>query len=331
MKIGVIIAALVGLAVATAIVGYIGFGAVFAAISTLGWRGLAFLTVYSAAPFFLLGSAWFLLDAGAPLRRWGVFIWARVVRDSGSELLPFSHLGGFVIGARAAVLQGITSTTASATTIVDVTTELIAQLGFTSLGLAMLLLRLGGRSGHDGLIGSVSLGLALSAIGAVAFIALQRRGSGLAERLARRFLPGAAVQAGLVGGALRALYDNPWRIGAAVLVHFAAWTASAVGVWLALRLAGVEIGLGSVLAIESLIGAVRSAAFVAPMGIGVQEGAYALLGPLFGLGPDLSLALSLLKRGRDLAIGVPALLIWQGLEGLRAVKPNAGDGAGDAG
>jgi hypothetical protein len=27
------------------------------------------------------------------------------------------------------------------------------------------------------------------------------------------------------------------------------------------------------------------------------------------------LALSLLKRGRDITIGVPVLLVWQGLEG----------------
>jgi hypothetical protein len=82
----------------------------------------------------------------------------------------------------------------------------------------------------------------------------------------------------------------------------------------------VSIRLTSVLAIESLVSAVRSAAFVAPMGIGVQEATYALLGPLFGLGPELSLAVSLLKRARDLAIGVPALLTWQGLEGARLVK-----------
>jgi len=36
---------------------------------------------------------------------------------------------------------------------------------------------------------------------------------------------------------------------------------------------------------------------------------------LFGLPPEMALALSLLKRGRDLAIGIPALLAWQALEG----------------
>jgi uncharacterized membrane protein YbhN (UPF0104 family) len=99
----------------------------------------------------------------------------------------------------------------------------------------------------------------------------------------------------------------------------ASWIASAAGVWLALRLSGVEIGLGAVMAIESLVLAVRSATFFAPMGVGVQEAAYALIGPVFGLSLEMSLALSLLKRARELAIGLPALLIWQGLEGRRLI------------
>jgi putative membrane protein len=320
MRLGVILAAVIGLALATAIAAYVGFGAVFAALSQVGWRGLAVLCSYSALPFALLGSAWYVLDREEPLRRWPVFVWSRMVRESAGELLPFSQLGGFVIGARAAIERGISPPTAFATMVVDVTAELIAQFGFTGLGLGLLALRLGAHSGHENLFGAAAIGLGLTGLGAVAFIALQRRGGGLVQRLIERFLPSAADRTGRVVEAIEALYRRPVRIVAAVAIHLAAWVASAVGVWLALRLAGVTIPLTSVLAIESLVGAVRSAAFVAPMGIGVQEATYALLGPLFGLGPELSLAVSLLKRARDLALGVPVLLTWQGLEGARLVK-----------
>jgi putative membrane protein len=241
-----------------------------------------------------------------------------VTRDAGSELLPFSHVGGFVIGARAAILRGVTPTAAYSTTIVDVTTEIIAQLGFTGLGLGLLVMRLGGaRVSHGDLIVAIAIGLALSGAGCAALIVLQRRGGGLVEKLAERFVPGAAARTAEVARALHGLYEAPWRIAAAVVVHLGAWFASAVGVWLALRLAGFGIGLPAILAIESLVGAARSAAFMAPMGIGVQEASYAVIGPIFGLGPDLSLALSLLKRARDLIVGVPALLVWQGMEGVR--------------
>jgi len=320
MKFGVIIAALVGLAVATAVVGYVGFGAVFAALSTIGWRGLAFLSVYSILPLALLGSAWFVVGGAPKIGDWGKFVWARAVRDAGSELLPFSHVGGFVIGARAAILRGVTPTAAYSTTIVDVTTEIVAQLGFTGLGLGLLLIKLGGGASHTNLIVAVAVGLGLSAAGSVALIALQRRGGRLIEGLAARFVPGAAAKTGEVTRALGSLYDAPWQIAAGVTFHLFAWFASAAGVWLALRLAGFAIDLPAILAIESLVGAARSAAFMAPMGIGVQEASYAVIGPLFGLGPEFSLALSLLKRGRDLIVGVPALLIWQGMEGVRLIR-----------
>ncbi len=320
MKPGIIIAIVIGLVAATAIAGYVGFGAVFAAIGRVGWRGLLTLVLYSVVPFTLLGCAWAAIGHDEPWRRWPVFIWARVVRDSAGELLPFSHLGGFVVGARAAVERGVSPTAAFATTVVDVTTELIAQLGFTGLGIGLLIARLGTHSDHNALIGAAAVGLLLTTAGAVAFIVLQRRGGILIERLIARFIPGAAERTVEVVEAIDRLYHHPRRIAAAVIFHLCAWVASATGVWLALKVAGIHIDLAAMLAVESLVGAVRSAAFAAPMGIGVQEASYALLGPLFGLGPELSLAVSLLKRARDIAIGVPALLTWQGLEGVRLVK-----------
>ena len=50
----------------------------------------------------------------------------------------------------------------------------------------------------------------------------------------------------------------------------------------------------------------------------MQEAGYAALAPVFGVGAEIGLAVSLLKRGRDVVVGVPMLLIWQALEGKRA-------------
>jgi hypothetical protein len=46
----------------------------------------------------------------------------------------------------------------------------------------------------------------------------------------------------------------------------------------------------------------------------VQEAGYAGLGIVFGIPPELSLGVSLVRRGRDLVVGVPILLVWQLLE-----------------
>jgi hypothetical protein len=48
-----------------------------------------------------------------------------------------------------------------------------------------------------------------------------------------------------------------------------------------------------------------------------------VVGALFGLSPEFALALSLIKRVRDIVIGVPALALWQAMEGRRLLaKPS---------
>jgi putative membrane protein len=319
MKVGFVLTAIIGLVVATAIIGYIGFGAVFTSLAAIGWRGFGFLCAYAALPYAVLGTAWFVLIAGATLHQWGTLVWARLLREAASELLPFTQVGGFLVGARAAAIQGITGSVALATTVVDVTTELISQLGFTGLGITILVMRLGGKSSGSDLIGASLIGLALTSAAAIGFIALQRHGMGFVEGLARRFVPSAVAGTGELRLAFIELYRRRARLALSIGLHFVSWIASAAGIWFALRVTGVQINLSDMLAIESLVLAVRSATFFAPMGVGVQEAAYALIGPLFGLTLEMSLAVSILKRARELAIGLPALLIWQGLEGRRLI------------
>lgn len=319
-RFGVIAAGLVGLALATGVIGYIGFHAVFSALALLGWRGFAFLVVYAALPASLLGAAWLVLAPRSPPRRWRIYFLARIVRDAGGDLLPFTQLAGYVMGARTAVLQGISATTAASTTVVDVTTEFIAQIGFATVGIALLTAALGARSLHGALFGAALAGLALSIVAAAGFVILQRRSSGLIGRLAERFFPALVMHVADFGRALDGVYERPVGVVASIVLHLGAWVANAVGVWLALRFAGLAIGLGAVLAIESLVGAVRTAGFLAPMAMGVQEAAYGLIGPVFGLPADMAVAVSLIKRAASLAVGVPALVIWQGVEGRRLVN-----------
>jgi putative membrane protein len=318
------LAAGLGVLAATLTVAFVGVGGVLAALERIGWQGLAVLIAYSALPYLLLGSAWSCLEKPWRVRRWGALIWARMVRDASGELLPFSHLGGLVIGARAATLQGFSSAWAAATTVVDVSAELVAQVGFTGLGVALLVTRLAPGLESNSLIGAAVAGLAITAAATLAFVALQRRGLGALIALVRRFAPTAALGAHETRGLIEELHRRPGRLGLGAILHLAAWVASACGAWLALRVAGVDIGVLDVLGLEALVMALRSAAFVAPMGIGVQEASYAVLGPVFGLGPDVAIALSLIKRARELAVGLPVLLIWQGLESRRLISPRPG-------
>jgi hypothetical protein len=54
----------------------------------------------------------------------------------------------------------------------------------------------------------------------------------------------------------------------------------------------------------------------------VQEAATVLFGHLAGVGGDVSLSLALVKRMREILIGVPALLSWQWFEAGRWQQEN---------
>ena len=59
--------------------------------------------------------------------------------------------------------------------------------------------------------------------------------------------------------------------------------------------------------IESLLHAVRGAAFAVPGALGAQEGGLIVLCAIFGVPPEAALALSLVKRIPDFVLGLPGL------------------------
>jgi len=92
--------AVVGGALALYMLMSIGFKPILVAASAVGWGGFASLCIYQVGQFVVLGIAWCALVPASCRARPRVFIWARMVRDATSELLPFSHLGGIVLGAK---------------------------------------------------------------------------------------------------------------------------------------------------------------------------------------------------------------------------------------
>jgi glycosyltransferase 2 family protein len=314
MKALPILVGLAGLAVIVALVGWLGAGDVLRALLKFGGLGVAAICAIHLVMMAAMGLAWRALLPGTPAIR---VIWARLVRDSGSEALPLSQVGGYVLGARALVLAGVPGMLAAASTIVDVTLEFVAQLGYIALGLGWLV-----HLHPDSPTAlPVAIGLLIAVPIAAAFFFVQRRGFGYVERIAgilgrgwaeRSASGAAALHAGLV-----AIYRRRGGLWWNFALHFACWIASAAEVWLALRIAGEPRPFAAALVIESLVYAIRTAAFVVPQAVGVQEGAYILLGGVFGLSGDIAVALSLLKRARDYAIGLPTLAAWQLVESRR--------------
>ena len=319
MKNRIVIIAALGGALALYLVVFAGVGAVFSAALSVGWSGFAALCLYGLGLFIVLGAGWYsLLPAEEAANLW-VFVRARMLRDAATEVLPFAQLGGIVLGARAAILQGVELPVAFASTVVDVTTELMAQIGFVALGLVVLSLHVP-RTAYAASLTTVSvIGLGVAAIGAALFVALQRYDQWMTGKLGARLLRGAGATGTAVAATFDTIYRSRARVALSTTVHFGGWIASAIGTWICFRLIGTRIDLASVLAIEALVCAARSAAVFVPNALGVQEAAYAVLAPLFGVGAEFGLAVSLLKRARDIAVGVPILLVWQAAEGKRAL------------
>jgi glycosyltransferase 2 family protein len=320
MRLRLAILATVGVVLTLYLVRYVGWHAVFSAVGALGILGFGVFSLCSLPVFVLLGAAWQVLLQGADAPRLALLVRARLVRDSSAEVLPFSQLGGIALGVRAAILQGVAAPLAAASMIVDVTTEMVAQIAYAALGVAMLAVR---GPQHDPRVASFVAagvtGLALATVAAAVFIGVQRHGGRIAAKFAARLMRGAGATLAGLRAALETIYRSPVRVALSAALHLAAWIANGAVVWLGFRLIGARLDLAAALAIESLVYAIRSVAVFIPNAIGVQEGAYVILGPLFGVGADQALAMSVVKRARDIAIGVPVLLLWQGAEGRRAL------------
>jgi uncharacterized membrane protein YbhN (UPF0104 family) len=131
------------------------------------------------------------------------------------------------------------------------------------------------------------------------------------QHLRRIFVPGGAFS-GLASGQ----------------VHLLGWLIGTAEVWIALRFMGIPVSVNEAVVIESLVQAVRGAAFAIPGALGAQEAGLILLCGMFAIPPEQALALSLIKRAADLIVGVPGLIALQILEGgrLRARYSRANEG-----
>jgi glycosyltransferase 2 family protein len=314
VRLGPAMAAMAGVALIGTLVAYLGADAVIRSLLAVGWTGFGTICLIHAALITVMGIAWWALLPGT--RLW-VPVWGRFVRDAGSEVLPLAQIGGYLLGARAIMFAGVSGAAAAASTIVDVTLEFLTQIAFTALSLFWLIQLTPGAW----IKVPIAIGLAVAIMLAVGLLLAQWYGFDLFDRFAGRigrdWADRTAAGAAGLQAAIAGIYELHAGLCMNFVLHLVCWIAATTESWLALKFAGSPLDFGAVLVIEGLLYAIRSVAFAVPNAIGVQEGAYIVLGESFGLTPEMALALSLLKRARDLVIGLPALAAWQLLESGR--------------
>ncbi len=313
--------ALLGLLVTLLLVADFGFDNVVSAVSRIGWPQFGLIAGWQIVLFVILGLAWDVITPGRTLRRPWLLIWGRMVRDASTNCLPFSQVGGFVFGARAITLHGIPWQTAAASTVVDVTAEFLAQIAFACIGLGILL----SHAPQSSLALPVEAGIGVAVLACLVFVWAQHGAAPMFARIGRRIAGNWFVDAqeriDVLQAELGLIYGHAGKLALGVLMHLMGWIGTGAAGWIGYRALDVPISFEDALAIEALLSAVAAVAFLVPVNAGVQEAGYAGLGAIFGVAPELSLGVSLIRRARDVVVGVPILLLWQLVE-MRRLRLN---------
>lgn len=308
--------AVIGIAVLAFVLQRIDLHNLLHSAAKIGIHRFFILCLWSLCISSLLGAAWWILLPSSDRLPLGAMIWARIVRDSASEILPFSQIGGIIVGARAAVERGLSSPLAAASSIVDVTVETTGQTAFVALGIALAarLVKISAVLTWS----IVSLPLLLAVI-AVLFTAPKRL------ELLHTVLSHLSIEGDWItrlNKSLDTIYVSRRRLATALGLHFLAWLASAITVWIVVIWLGLPISFGAALIVEALLSAIRSVSFLVPAALGIQEAAYVVVFVALGAQPETGLLVSLLKRAREAVTGIPALCFWQLLEARQALREN---------
>jgi putative membrane protein len=321
-----------GLALALALGAYFGFAEIADGLRSAGWGMLAVIAFHPVQIIFS-ALAWQALVPTSPVPRLIAFMGLRWIREGVNNLLPVAQIGGELVGARLLRRAGVPLAAGGASVTVDITMEFLSQITFTLIGLALLIPGLN----EPGIVLWTFAAVGLGSAAIVSVMAAQRFGLfQLIERglvkLAER-CPAWSSLSEIAGlhRAIVALYAAPAKLGRSFALHLISWLLGGFEVMLALHFLGASADFSDALIIESVGQALRAVGFAIPGSLGVQEGGFIIACGLFGISPQTAIELSLLKRIREVALGIPALIAWQVIETRRLVDRTATEASLPAG
>ena len=237
------------------------------------------------------------------------------IRESVNGLLPVARVGGEVVAYRILRSHVDRGSEVAASLIADVGISVLSQIAFALLGLGLLTTTGRASAATTDLLIGVAWMIPLGA----GFVLIQKQGVlGFVTRFLDRILLGhfrPLFEKSLrLDEALRAVYARRRDIGACFAWQLAGWVLGAGEIWLALYFLGQPRSVLDAIVIEAIIQAIASAAFVVPGALGVQEGAFLLIGAMLGLDGTTALALASARRLRDAVVFFPGLIAWQRAE-----------------
>ncbi len=316
-----IIGVIIGIGLMLVIFIHSGVTDVIHAAMRVGWLGLGLMVLTRCALFLPCALAWWVLSSRK--MGLGIFVRASWVRAAMGELFITPPLGSEAAGMRILTNSGMSMVDVVACTVVDLTLDLGSQVAFTITGLIFLAVSMPDLPWLlHGLIASI-----LAAVAIVGFVLVQKGGlfHWLEDRMSRwssGWLGTLRISMQGTHERIAEIYRHPQNLFSSFFLQYGAWMVGVIPTWIGLSFLGHPLAWHQVIAMDAMVFALRGAAFMVPAGIGVQEGAYILLGQLFGLDAASALALSLVRRAADWLATFPALLAWQAKEGKRLREGN---------
>ncbi|MBT6406801.1 MAG: TIGR00374 family protein [Rhodospirillaceae bacterium] len=316
MKIASYIGLVVGLAIMTGLIVWQGVMEIAGILLASGWA-LLWVPVIWIPSILMNARCWQSLFAPGYEPTFMQAFYAQWMGRAVNTLLPVASIGGEVVKARMLILWGIDAAHASASAVVDKTIQALTIILWGTAGtilLAYLAL-------DDDLVMSILVSGAVIGAGIAGFVIVQQAGmfgfmAKSAHKITKSDFFGDLIEtAGAVDQTVKELYRLRGRVAVATLWRLVALISQTGEVWLAAYLLGYPISIVEALLLKSLSSTLSDFAFVVPNSYGVQEGAFVVLGGLIGLTPEVSLAISLAIRIRELLIDLPGLMLWQHSEG----------------
>lgn len=311
MRLLVIALTLVGLAIGTATVVHEGADQVLDVLRIGGWM-LLWLAPLHVAAIGLDARGWQTLLPVSARPGIGYLTWAALIRESIDTLLPVARVGGGVAGMDLLCARGVTLPVSAASVLAELTITLISLALFVLIGFMILLVT---RTSVPWLGWFVGGGVVLCIPLVFGLMYVQRqarvfRWLGRGLRYVFRARLSSAEKVERIDDELSRQFARYGSLALSSIWQLAGLLVTAVEVWFTLRIVGHPVSMGSAIVIESLGQALRSLAFIVPASLGVQEIGLIAFGSLVGLPPDVSLALSLAKRLRDVLVGLPSIGTW---------------------
>lgn len=319
MKLTAYVAGLLGTALFIALVIHSDVAGMLQTALRGGWP-LLWLIPYRTVYFLLYAAGWqVLLRPYDPARRAGIgyLLWVTTVREAIDRLLPVASVGGAVAGVRLLGWRAVPAACAGATVIMEILLTLIASWLFAVVGVALLINFDVAAADYRRVIFILLLCLPIPLVLArmLGTGALFGRLQSLIVRIAG--LPVSPAGARALDAELRSSLGRRRALVAAGALQFGALISGSVEIWFALRLFAQPVGFGAALLLESLLQAFRHVAFMVPASLGVQETVLVVFGHSLGVGAEAAIAVSLVKRLREVTYGVASLVSWQWMEGRR--------------